>query len=686
MDKIIFGGDLLEQFFFWKTYFSESIKTGIIPFWNPYTFSGMPFLAHPSISPFYPFNILFFFLPINIAFFLFLFIHIFLAFSFTYWFLRKTQDTFPSLICSILFACSGLFAARIYAGHIDIIATLVWIPLVFGSVTNAIASKKKKDILVAIIGLTLQILAGYQFVVLLTFELLGLFLIYKTIENIVMKKSQQIIQQCIFFTGIIVAAYGISAIQILPTIELVNQSIRSQGLPYDLVTWGSSTLDTLKLFIAPFFFGNPFPEHYSYTGSGPNYFELIYFVGILPVLLILFYLGKQIFLILKKKSGDSLFFFYLFSVVFFLLLSLGKNFFLHHLFFTLLPPYRLFRFPAQHLMIVVFLLAVMTGRIISQLHIPKKLSFLLLLFVTFELLTFDAQFIRLTDIPTKSFDTKLIDVLKKEKEIVRLLPDYSVVSRVRKDMDFESSSYYQIQTTSGYNPIILDTYYHFIDIANKTKQSSIPYYNVEIPPLDPYSPYINFLNVKYLLADTKRDLVLQGEPNKRFHLLLENEQYRLYENTRALQRFFLVSSVQYYLSEQVLEKALLTGDIDLSKVVLLLQTDRGKERGDREVNCQNVPGNVEVLSYTPNKIKLRVQTVCNTFLSSSEVYYPGWEAVIDGKSAKIYRSNIAFRSVFVAQGEHIVEYYFVPKSYIFGGTISLVTLLMLLVFYKKYEK
>lgn len=686
--KIIFGGDLQDQFFFWKTYFVESIKSGTIPFWNPYTFSGTPFLAHPSISPFYPPNIIFFLFPVNIAFSVFLFVHIVLAGYFTYWFLRKTQDEISATVGAILFAFSGLFAARIYAGHIDIVATLIWIPLVFGAITTAITSRREKDILMAVLGLTFQIFAGYQFVVILTLELIGLYVIYNIISRVYSRNLRRSIpgisRTLLIFIGIIIAAYGISAVQILPTVELVQNSIRSKGLPYDLAAWGSSTVETLKLFIAPYFFGNPFPENYSYTGPGPNYFELIYFVGILPILLILFYLGKQIFLVIKKQKIDSLFLFYVFSILFFVLLSFGKNFFLHPLFFNLFSPYRLFRFPAQHLMMVVFLLAATTGRVVSQIHIPK-LKFVIVFFIAIELLSFDKQFIRLTDMPTKSFDRKLIDVLKKDKELFRLLSDYPVVSQVRKDMDFESSSYYQIQTSSGYNPIILDKYYHFIDLANKQKQSSIPYYNVEIPPLDPYSPYLDFLNIKYILSDTLGDLVASGDLNKKFQLILDTEKYRLYKNSHVLPRFFLVPKGEVYPSEKALEEALLTQNIDLSGNVLFLQKDI--DISALQLNCQdNSTGDIAVISYTPNRIKLNVKATCNGFLSSSEVYYPGWQATLDGKSVKIYKSNTAFRSLFVPAGEHTVEYFFVPKSYYIGGIISFATLLAIFVFHKKYEK
>ena len=35
---------------------SVSLSNGIFPFWNPYSFGGMPFFADPQVAALYPFN------------------------------------------------------------------------------------------------------------------------------------------------------------------------------------------------------------------------------------------------------------------------------------------------------------------------------------------------------------------------------------------------------------------------------------------------------------------------------------------------------------------------------------------------------------------------------------------------------------------------------------------------------
>src|SRR3989344_5424080 len=134
-NTIIYGSDLSDQFYFWKSYFIGSLKNGIVPFWNPYSFSGTPFLAHPSTAAFYPFNLVFLLLPLSFAFSVFLYSHLVLAGVGMYWYMRKKSDELSSLIASLVFSLSGFFAVRIYAGHIDIISTAVWIPWVFCSVS-----------------------------------------------------------------------------------------------------------------------------------------------------------------------------------------------------------------------------------------------------------------------------------------------------------------------------------------------------------------------------------------------------------------------------------------------------------------------------------------------------------------------------------------------------------------------
>src|SRR5450830_666529 len=55
--------DIIGQIYPWKTFTIDSLKSGFIPLWNPYSFSGTPHLANYQSAVLSPFNLGFFVLP-----------------------------------------------------------------------------------------------------------------------------------------------------------------------------------------------------------------------------------------------------------------------------------------------------------------------------------------------------------------------------------------------------------------------------------------------------------------------------------------------------------------------------------------------------------------------------------------------------------------------------------------------
>ena len=65
----------------------------------------------------------------------------------------------------------------------------------------------------------------------------------------------------------------------------------------------------------------------------------------------------------------------------------------------------------------------------------------------------------------------------------------------------------------------------------------------------------------------------------------------------------------------------------------------------------------------------------------TDIYYPGWKAFIDGTETKIYRADGLVRAIFVPEGDHTIEFVYLPESYTIGITISLITALILVAIY-----
>jgi len=57
----------------------------------------------------------------------------------------------------------------------------------------------------------------------------------------------------------------------------------------------------------------------------------------------------------------------------------------------------------------------------------------------------------------------------------------------------------------------------------------------------------------------------------------------------------------------------------------------------------------------------------------TEIWYPGWEAAVDGEPVELYRVNYLQRGVWLNDGKHRVEMIFRPKSWRIGMIISIIS-------------
>ncbi len=85
---------------------------------------------------------------------------------------------------------------------------------------------------------------------------------------------------------------------------------------------------------------------------------------------------------------------------------------------------------------------------------------------------------------------------------------------------------------------------------------------------------------------------------------------------------------------------------------------------EKIADTEIVKGRIKILGFDPNKMLLEVNLEQDGFLYYSDGFDKSWRAFIDGKESKVYRSNMAFKSVIVEKGKHIVSFVYDPKLYI----------------------
>ncbi len=90
-------------------------------------------------------------------------------------------------------------------------------------------------------------------------------------------------------------------------------------------------------------------------------------------------------------------------------------------------------------------------------------------------------------------------------------------------------------------------------------------------------------------------------------------------------------------------------------------------------------GRVEIVQRTASSLSLNVATSADGLLVLSEVYYPGWQATVDGQETPIVRADYTLRGVLVPAGGHRVEMVYRPLTFIWGAVVSAATVVTLVV-------
>jgi Bacterial membrane protein YfhO len=114
-------------------------------------------------------------------------------------------------------------------------------------------------------------------------------------------------------------------------------------------------------------------------------------------------------------------------------------------------------------------------------------------------------------------------------------------------------------------------------------------------------------------------------------------------------------------------------DFDSSRQVLLPAVPLGF---GETAQCN---GQVAYHQRAPEEMILDVSTDWPCLLVLADLYYPGWQATVDGQPAPILRADGVLRAVAVTPGSHQINLVYRPASLRWGALISLLTLVAAIV-------
>jgi hypothetical protein len=519
---------------------------------------------------------------------------------------------------------------------------------------------------------------------------------------------------------VLVIAIGLSAIQLLPTIEMAGQSIREE-MTYARSTEGELFWPQMLTLLIPKFFGSSNhlggenPAMYWGPQSYWNFWETCVYVGITT-------LALSVAALRSFRTHRAVAFLAGFAA-FSLLCAVGDNFVFHWFLYTFVPGFDKFRAPGRWGFFIAFCCALLSGFGLKALFSSardKRQRVLLLAIPAVTAIVSVAVQIGIVD---GLIRTLLTGSAWRGAASPHLLDAARAVAAQQSLIalavaGISAGALYLIWKNPGRSFLVLfllpavtfgDLYIFGFNHNNGTTNPDA-YFSQQrdiIAQLkrDGEREFfrVNSRNSAGMLLDRNQGLIdnlfltegyTQLALKRRFPpaqttegtYRLLNTKYRLrtdtvYQQGRGRLRFSLARDSSYlprafFVTRYVVtsspeeETAVMTGPaFDPAQVAALEEP-----LAERIDSAQSGDGwTAAIRAYRNNAMTLDVTTPNKGLLVLSEIHFPGWNAYVDGVPTKVYRADWSLRALVVERGMHTVELRYEPASFAIGSTITLLT-------------
>ncbi|HMT21119.1 MAG TPA: YfhO family protein, partial [Promineifilum sp.] len=140
---------------------------------------------------------------------------------------------------------------------------------------------------------------------------------------------------------------------------------------------------------------------------------------------------------------------------------------------------------------------------------------------------------------------------------------------------------------------------------------------------------------------------------------------KIYENASVLPRAFLVGEWQWVADSAAAVAAMRDEAFDPARTAVIVGN------GERAAPGATGAGNVAIIDYAPESVRLRAVSEQDALLILTDAYYPGWSVTVDGAAAEVLPVDGMFRGVFLPAGAHDVVFHYRPESFRVGAAMSL---------------
>lgn len=719
--------DFIHQYYTGKTMLSVSLSKGVFPFWNPYTFGGMPFFDDLQIAVLYPFNtILTLFVkgdrlsPLIIQISI-LFHYLICAISCFYLGKELKLSNLASVVLSFLFTYSSYMIIHLI--HMPLLEAASYLPLIFLLWLRFFENRKFIYVLFASGIMALCILCGYPQVMFLNYLFLSIFILFYIVKFFRNKDYKASYITALGLAVFVILPVGMTAIQFLPANEFVNLSNRS-SIDYDFAKQGSVHWYDFITFFIPKIFGvwnwNETSNELKYWAKhseGQYMFSISNLFISTSVIILLLISIKYIY---SKKFNREITTYLLLISSFSLLFALGDNFFIYKLLFDTLPVFNRFRNPGHILYLFCFSLSIITAFGVDA--VVKDKSFISQLFNKKYVIIFSSGLIIFLILVYAGFfktgellsNKQIYPWIEKQYLVFFIFSSLFIILFYLFLKNKISSAFFYI----GFILVLLlEIYFNWSEQINSTVNPEKVFSQNKnlIEKLKEESKYeqfrINMRDASNMIFQRNQGMIDRIQLTegygalllKRYYPILKldsagrqknidlmNVKYKINPNKTArdallvlnptyLPRARMFYDIKVIENEEQLQQYMESSDFDYRKTIVL----------EKKPEIISLPAlydtsfvqksSVKITEYGLNKIKLDVDTPDNGFLFLSEVFYPAWKSLVDEKEAEIFRTDYCYRSVYLEKGFHKVEFVYDSDTFKTGMKISIASLIIFLV-------
>lgn len=228
-----------------------------------------------------------------------------------------------------------------------------------------------------------------------------------------------------------------------------------------------------------------------------------------------------------------------------------------------------------------------------------------------------------------------------------------------------ASMVFDLEDTLGYNPLRISDYERAVGPGENAEDPSLR----QFPGT--FSGYrcqlASLLGLEYLVLDRPIEKMPHRFPRiANANLIYGAGSMWIYKMPPTTPRAYLATKLVPVDSESALDEEELPA-FDRASTALIEESEVEDLKGDYGLRDQTTEpaaavGSVIIRGYRRNAIVIDVETDRRAMLVLHDIYYPGWEAYLDGEPRRILRANLLFRGVEVPPGRHRIRFEFKPLS------------------------